>query len=378
MKIVVPTADYPPIEGGISTVTRELSRELAEMGHEVTVVAPGFPEMDAFDRAQTPVRVVRYGGYNLGPLRAVPLMRKTRQIIQAGGADLVFAINPSSGGFAGVRAFRRHGIPFVTFAYAYEFLKFEHDSFPARMLRTVYDKAKAVVAISHFTRERLIEFGVSPDKVRVVFPGAKPANPLAADALEDIRRRYVVDTPRMILSVGRLIPRKGQLDLVRAMPRILREFPDALLMCVGRGPMMKDILRTAHTLGVREQVCCPGMVPDEELAGLYQLCALFALPAGEGKGGHVEGFGLVYSEAHAHGKPVVAGRAGGAPDAVHDGETGLLVTPGDVDGLAEAVLLLLRDPERANTLGENGRARVASELNWRRFAEGVLEAARER
>jgi phosphatidylinositol alpha-1,6-mannosyltransferase len=375
VKIVVPTADYPPIEGGISTVTRELSRELAAMGHDVTVIAPHFPGMDTFDRGETPVRVVRYRGYHLGPLRAVPLMRKTRQTIVSSGADLLLAINPSSGGFAGIRAHRKYGTPFVTFAYAYEFLKFARDSFPARLLKSVYAAAQSVVAISHFTQDRLIEFGVAADRVRVVFPGAAPVGPVSPERLDDVRRRYVVDTPRMILSVGRLINRKGQLDLVRAMPRVLEQFPDALLMLAGRGPMMKDILRAAHVLGVREQVCCPGMVPGDDLAALYQLCALFALPAGEGGGGHVEGFGLVYSEAHAFGKPAIAGRAGGAPDAVLDGETGLLVTPGDVDGIADALIRLLGDPEYAKVLGENGRRRVERELNWRRFAEGVLEAA---
>ena len=121
-----------------------------------------------------------------------------------------------------------------------------------------------------------------------------------------------------------------------------------------------------------------GRVADNELAALYGRCDVFALPTGEAAGGQVEGFGLVFTEAHAYGKPVVAGRAGGVEDAVLDGITGTLVEPGDDAALAQAVIDLLADPERARQLGEAGRARVQETLNWTAFTREMMIAWEQR
>ncbi|MCP4642754.1 MAG: glycosyltransferase family 4 protein [bacterium] len=365
MRIVIPTADYPPIEGGISTVTVQLSRGLAELGHDVTVVAPHFPGQESFDQGE-PVRVVRYRGYGLGWLRIVPLALKSWSNLRQ--ADLVMAINIAYGGVLGW--LRR--TPYVVFAYAYEFLKFDSAPVFGGLLRRVYASAKCVIAISAFTRDQLVAFGVPEDRVRVVHPGAEMVSPVPEGALDATRRRFLLEDRRVLLAVGRLIPRKGHETLIRALPRIVERFPDTRLVIVGRGPCLQAIVHEATRLGVRDQLLMPGKVSDETVAALYALCDVFVLPTGSGGGGQVEGFGLVFTEAHAHGKPVVAGRSGGVVDAVLDGETGLLVDPDDPDAVADAVIRLLEDPALAHRLGEQGRARVESELNWREFVRRVM------
>jgi phosphatidyl-myo-inositol dimannoside synthase len=372
VNILVLTADYPPIEGGISTVTVQTSRELAALGHDVTVVAPHFPGQEAFDAAE-PVKVVRYRGYGLGWLRFLPLALAAWPRIRS--ADLVLGINVAYGGILGWLAARRMGKPYVTFAYAYEFLKFAHRLWVARLFRAVYARAAAVIAISRFTRDSLLTFGADGANVVTVLPGATPANPPSAEAVASAKDRFLVDTDHMILGVGRFVPRKGQLTLVRALPAILARFPDAQLILVGRGPSLYEVDQEAITLGVRDHVLFPGCVSDEEVNALYALCEVFALPTGTGAGGQVEGFGLVFAEAQAHGKPVVAGRSGGVPDAVLDGETGLLVEPDDPDAAAAAIVRLMADPELARMLGENGRDRVKRELNWACFTQHMLDAA---
>jgi len=169
------------------------------------------------------------------------------------------------------------------------------------------------------------------------------------------------------------VPRKGHITLVRAMPRIIEHIPDAALVLVGEGPCLHDAVYEANKLGVRENVLFPGSVSDEDLAALYQACEVFALPTGDDGGAQVEGFGLVFAEAGAYGKPVVAGRSGGVMDAVLDGETGLIVEPDQPDALADAILSLMENPAHAQELGENGRRRVETELNWTRFAERLLQ-----
>lgn len=374
MKVLVPTADFPPIEGGISTVALQVSRELAALGHEVTVAAPHFPGMEDFDMAE-PAEIVRYKGYGAGWLRFLPMFSACRRRLRQAG--LVLGINVAYGGVIGRYARKRHGTPYLTFAYAYEFLKFQHNPAAARLLRSVYARSAGVVAISTYTRDMLARFGVDPGRIRIVHPGANPPPPPDPEAVRRIKHKYVLDTEHVILAVGRMIPRKNHVALVQAMPRVLEQFPNAVLIVVGQGPTMMETVHAAWRAGVRENVIFPGRLPDDEVALLYDACEVFALPAGQDANGQVEGFGLVFAEAHAHGKPVVAGRSGGVVDAVIDGETGLLVDGSRPEEIAGAILRLMADPAYARRLGENGRKRVEKELNWRHFTAQLLEMAAE-
>lgn len=371
MKVFVPTADYPPIEGGISTVTVQVARELAALGHDVSMAAPRLRGQEDFDAGE-PYRVVRYRGYGLGWLRLLPMLAASWS--PAKGADLIVGINVAYGGIIGRLLRRVRGTRYIVLAYGYEFLKFRRQSFPARLLRGVYAHAAKVVAISRFTQEALVGFGVAPGQVAVVHPGAVPADKTPETTLADVRRKYLLEGRKALLAVGRLMPRKGHMTLVRALPRIVERFPDTMVVVVGRGPMMQPVIQEARALNVRDHILMPGRLPDETVAALYDACDVFVLPTGTDEGGQVEGFGLVFTEAHAHGKPVVAGRSGGVTDAVEDGRTGLLVDPDDPDAVADAVLKLLGDQDLARRLGENGLARVKEELNWATFTRRMLEA----
>lgn len=375
MRIFIPTADYPPIEGGISRVTEELARELTALGHDVRVLAPHFPGQEKADR-DAPGTVMRFKGYHAGWLRLAPMYLAARRELRE--ADLVLAINVGFGGLFGLWNHLRRGTPYVVFAYAYEFLKFHRVPPLQWLLRCVYARARVIIAISTFTRDGLVAYGVASDKIAVVHPGATlPESPSAA-RVEELRHRLVLDGNRIILGVGRFIARKGHLTLVRALPRILERLPDARLVLVGQGPYLHRVAREAVRLGVRDHVRLPGVLSDDELSALYAGCNVFALPTGVSGGGQVEGFGLVFAEAQAHGKPVVAGHSGGVPDVVTDGETGLLVPPDDPDALTDAILRVLADPALAQRLGKAGRARIEGELNWTAFARRVLEEAEAR
>jgi len=146
VKILIPTADYPPIEGGISTVTVQLARELAGRGHDVTVVAPYFPDMQAFDQREE-ASILRFRGYGLGRLRCIPMFAKTWPQLRT--MDCLLGINAAYGGAIGWFGNRLFGKPYVTFAFAYEFLKFRRRGLAARLLRRIYAAARFTVAISY-------------------------------------------------------------------------------------------------------------------------------------------------------------------------------------------------------------------------------------
>ncbi len=375
MRVLISTVDFPPIEGGISTVAYQTALELCELGHEVTVVAPYFPGQEEFDEAQ-PMRVIRFRGYGLGWLRALPFLLYAWPRVRR--HDVALAINIAYGGLLGLLGRVVYGVPYVTFAYAYEFMKFAHAWPLPGLLRLLYRKSCVTIAISRFTRDALESFGVARGHVALVLPGAPRPIAFEQDALNAMRHRYVLEGRRVVLAVGRFVRRKGHVTLVAALPKILAQVPDAVLVMVGQGPMLHKAARLANALGVRDHAVFPGRLSDEEVAALYAICDVFALPTGQGEGGQVEGFGLVFAEAQAYAKPVVAGRSGGVCDAVADGETGLLVDPTDADAVADAVVRVLTDSALARRLGEAGRARVARELNWAAFARRLMAEVGER
>jgi phosphatidylinositol alpha-1,6-mannosyltransferase len=371
MRILIPTIDYPPIEGGISTVALNLSRTLAARGHEVTVVAPDLEDMRAFDEAE-PVRVVRFQGYDRGWLRIIPFLRAAWP--EAQQADAILAINIAYGGPLAWWTHRRRGVPYVTFAYAYEFLKFQKAWPVAAFFRRVYRRARTTIVISTFTQYMLERFGVPRDAMTRALPGAPPAQPVDQSAVAAVREAYELGDEPFVLSVGRMIPRKGQLTLVDAWPAVLEACPNTHLVIAGRGPDRARCRDRAAALGIEAFVHLPGYVDDATCAALYHACAFFALPTGMAEGGHVEGFGLVFAEAAAYGKPSVAGQSGGVPDAVLHEETGLLVPPGDTHATADAIIRLLNDTSLRDQLGAAAKARVEDTLNWERFTVAVLEA----
>jgi phosphatidylinositol alpha-1,6-mannosyltransferase len=179
----------------------------------------------------------------------------------------------------------------------------------------------------------------------------------------EVRRRHGLSDRPVVVCVSRLVPRKGQDVLIRAMPAIRRRVPEAALLCVGGGPYLSTLQRLARENDV--DVVFTGSVPWAELPAHYAAGDVFAMPCRNRRGGlEVEGLGIVYLEAAATGLPVVAGDSGGAPDAVLDGETGVVVDGRDVERVAREVTALLNDPATAAKMGARGRAWVEEAWRW--------------
>ena len=180
----------------------------------------------------------------------------------------------------------------------------------------------------------------------------------------------------MVVCVSRLVPRKGQDMLIRAMPAIRQRVPGAALVIVGGGPYRTSLRRLAHNFGVAEHVVFTDGVPGDELPAHHAMADVFAMPCRtRGAGLDVEGLGIVYLEASATGVPVVAGRSGGAPETVRDGETGVVVDGWDVGAIAASVGDLLADPDRAARMGEAGRRWVSFRPSNRQIRGGIRTSA---
>ncbi|HEX5597276.1 MAG TPA: glycosyltransferase family 4 protein, partial [Micromonosporaceae bacterium] len=186
----------------------------------------------------------------------------------------------------------------------------------------------------------------------------------------EVRARHGLSDRPVVVCVSRLVPRKGQDALIRALPVIRRRVSDAALLIVGGGPYRRALENLARQAGVESHVVFTGSVPAEELPAHYAAGDVYAMPCRTRNGGlDVEGLGIVYLEASATGLPVVAGDSGGAPDAVRDGETGYVVGGRDLDQVADRVATLLADRDLARRMGAAGRAWVEDEWRWETQAQ---------
>ena len=217
--------------------------------------------------------------------------------------------------------------------------------------------------LGDFTKGEIAKISNQPQKFLQIAPGIDTEHFAPKSARGDLIEKYRLDGRRVIVSVGRLVHRKGQDELVKAMPKILEQFPDAILLFVGEGPIKQMLFNSAKQLGVLPKVVFAGRVSHHDLPDYICLGEIFAMPVRSRFSGlEVEGLGIVYLEASACGLPVIVGNSGGAVDAVLDKKTGLLVDGTNSDQIADAICELLANPERAKQMGAAGRDWVIK--NW--------------
>jgi phosphatidylinositol alpha-1,6-mannosyltransferase len=233
-------------------------------------------------------------------------------------------------------------------------------------LHRIGSAADVVTFVSKYTRSRFAAAFGRFAALEPLFSGVDTEvyrpDPAARD---EIRARYGLGDRPVVLCVSRLVPRKGQDALIRALPLIRREVPDAALLLVGGGPYADRLHRLAEQQGVAQDVVFTGSVPWGELPAHYAAGDVFAMPCRtHGRGLDVEALGIVYLEAAAAGLPVLAGRSGGAPEAVRDGVTGHVVEGTDVPTIADTLSGLLGDRERAAKMGQAGREWVRADWRW--------------
>jgi phosphatidylinositol alpha-1,6-mannosyltransferase len=237
-------------------------------------------------------------------------------------------------------------------------------------LRRIGDGTDVVTYVSRYTRGRFASaFG--PRAALEYLPPGVDIDRFAPDpaARVEMRTRYGLGDRPVIVCLSRLVPRKGQDMLIRALPAIRERVDGAVLVIVGGGPYMDTLQRLAGEAGVTEHVVFTGGVPGAELPAHHAMADVFAMPCRtRGAGLDVEGLGIVFLEASATGVPVVAGLSGGAPETVLDGETGRVVDGTDVDEISTAVSEILADPERAAKMGAAGRRWAVDNWQWRNQA----------
>jgi phosphatidylinositol alpha-1,6-mannosyltransferase len=359
MRTLVVTNDFPPRAGGIQTFVYELARR--QWPESLVVFAPNWPGAAEFDAAQ-PFPVIRHTERTLLPVPSVS--RRICEIAVAENCTSVWFGAAAPLALLGKALRSRTGVQRVIASTHGHEAGLSRLPVTRQMLQRIAHSADAVTFLGDYTGRRLAP-ALKATRLVHLPPGVdtKCFHP-GVDG-SSVRSGLDLTGRPTVVCVSRLVPRKGQDILIRALPRIAARVPDTALLIVGGGPDMPRLQRLAASTGVADDVVFTGAVPAEELPAHYAAGDVFAMPCRTRYGGlDVEGLGIVYLEASAMGMPVVAGDSGGAPDAVREGETGYVVDGRSVEQVADRVAGLLADPRRARTMGHRGREWVEQDWQW--------------
>ncbi|MCX4848477.1 glycosyltransferase family 4 protein [Streptomyces sp. NBC_00893] len=372
-KTLIVTNDFPPRPGGIQAFLHNMALRLDPAQIVVYTstwkrTPEGRAATAAFD-AEQPFTVVRDPVTMLLPTPRVT-RRAVRLLREHGCTSVWFGAAAPLGLMA--PALRRAGARrLVATTHGHEA---GWAQLPAarQLLRRIGEGTDTITYLGEYTRSRIAPVLTPRAAARMAQlpPGVDEKIFHPSSGGDRTRAGLGLSDRPVVVCVSRLVPRKGQDTLILAMPAILAQVPDAVLLIVGGGPYDKELRRLAEETGVGESVRFTGPVPWEELPAHYGAGDVFAIPCRTRRGGlDVEGLGIVFLEASATGLPVVAGDSGGAPDAVLDGETGWVVRGGSVEESADRIVTLLRDPELRQRMGERGRAWVEEKWRWDLLAE---------
>lgn len=258
----------------------------------------------------------------------------------------------------------RFGIPYACYVHGEELNTMASSRELSFLARRVFGGAAMLIANSRNTAEVLRrDWRVPSDRVGVVNPGVDTERFRPAPPDETVRRELGWRDRRVILTVGRLQKRKGQHRMIEALEQIREAVPDVLYAVVGDGEERDKLETLVRERGLADHVQFLGSRGDDELIRYYQQCDLFALPNIE-VDGDFEGFGMVLLEAQACGKPVIAGRSGGAAETLREGATGLVVDCDNLPALAQTTLMLLLADDQRRCMGQLARQWAAARFDW--------------
>lgn len=391
MKIIMVTSSYPKFEGDVTAPFIEsIAAGIAALGHEVHVLAPYHPDVARRPIEKgvhlhffkySPFRHLNIWGYAealeadvrvrgaIFPLTPVvfvsslfSLLRLTREIkFDVMHAHWVIPNGPVASFVA-----RLKRLPLVVSLHGSDIFVAEQSKPIAWLARRIFRAASSITAPSDDLRLRAIRIGAPAARSHLVPYGVDPSKFTRIEGAGPLLRRElgIPDDAPIVFAVGRMVYKKGFEYLIRAVPAVLREHPEAKVVLAGGGDLQGKLLSLVQQLGVQNSVIMPGWISRDKLPLYFSGCDIFVLPSVVDQQGNVDGLPNTLLEAMSSGRPVVATNVAGIPLAVRDGENGLLVPEKQPGELSTAINLLLRAPDLRQQYGEAGRRRVEQELNW--------------
>lgn len=397
MNILICSIDYKPQDGGIAELTYNLGKGFQEKGYSVYVLAPHMDGDSDFDNQES--RISTYRSVNVLPIgwfsykrmiTQFPQFARTlyqlprvyadmKRIILERNINKIICTYWDLYGVLSIFIRWRMRIPYYIFVHGLDiirrptsFMNFLKYSFTWCIQNISFLNSAGILADSDFTKDVVYKNRLGRTvPVHVVYCGVDVTAfyPEAPDIR--YQKQYNLIGKKVLLTISRLVKRKGIDITLQALHEYYMKYPDSSLVYLicGKGPDEERLRRIVSELRLSDKVRFAGFIPDSQKRAIYNLSDIFIMPSREEQNGDVEGFGLVFLEANACGKPVIAGHSGGIPSAVKDGVNGVLVdplTPGDI---MQKIEFLLSNYSYATDMGFRGRSLVEQNYTWDRVCE---------
>ncbi|MBU2540556.1 MAG: glycosyltransferase family 4 protein [Candidatus Omnitrophica bacterium] len=305
-------------------------------------------------------------------LRAVILFFYTFWIVRKKRIDIIVCGVPVSIGLIGLVFKKIARLPYCVFYYGGELEKYKRRKIILRLLERVLKNACFVIVNSEFTSKEVKKFGIEEDKVIKVTPGVDVQIFKPDLDCSDLKKRLGLENKKVLLTVSRLVERKGIDVVIKALARLSEKFPSLVYLIVGSGEQEGYLKALVEKNSLNKNVIFIGKVTNEDLPKYYNLCDIYVMPNRKTLGEEIiEGFGISFIEASACAKPVIGGNSGGAGEAVWDKRTGFLIDSEDIDALVQSITCLLEDEKQAGELGNTGRRLMQEEFRWQYRADSL-------
>ncbi|MFH1192472.1 MAG: glycosyltransferase family 4 protein [bacterium] len=366
-KVLLFTIDFPPSKGGVAKYYEDICLNLPS--EKITVLANRITDEEKFDASQ------KYKIYRNNLILKFPIWPKwifsffyLRKIIKTENIKIILVGQILPLGTVALIHKKIFKTPYAVFIHGMDLGMAQNSTRKSKLAKKILKNANFIITNSEYTKELVIGQGMSEQKIQVVYPCAETR--IHANWNTNRHEFKSVSKNHCLLTVGRLVKRKGHDMVIKALPKVIKKIPNVSYIIGGDGENRAYLENLVKECNMQNYVKFLGRVDDEEKDKLYKNCNIFIMPS-RNIDGDVEGFGIVYIEAASYGKPVIAGKSGGISEAVLDGETGILVNPESIDEIADAIIKLLSDSDLANKFGVRGRERALRDFNWNTQIEKI-------
>ncbi len=357
MNVLVLSSEFPPKVGGIGTFAYNLSIGLAKAGKKVKVLTFGSGYSKNVEENLEIFQIHAF--WNKKIVKIFPLTLWAIWICFKSKPGKILAMVWTHEGIVGFLIKKILNVKYILMTHGSEILRHRDDLNKQVIMKKVFEEAESICANSNFTKELVASLGFKDLSISVINP---PISLRKIKTDDKIDQKFDLQGKRVLLTVSRLVPRKGHALVIEALAQLLPSYPDLFYVMTGKGAYGKELEGIAREKGILDHVKITGFLTDQEVSQLYRRCEIYVSPSVE-VNKDIEGFGISLAEASAHGKPVIAGQCGGVTDAVLDEQTGLLIKKPTVEKLVVCISRLLEDESLRDRLGSSGKKFVEDELN---------------
>lgn len=369
-KSLLVTIEFPPQIGGVSSYYKNLCDHLP--ADDIVVLAQETPKNYYDEKSQYKVyrKKLFWKNTMVWPkwLRAISCIH---DIVKKEKIEVILAGQILPVGSLAYFYKLRSNIPYFIFCHG---MDIAHLRGRKKLLaRTFIRQAKGIITNSIFTKHLIEKFQYPHHHIIPIYPCPEILPQPPDLEIARIKNLYNLHNKRILLTVGRLVSRKGHALVLASLPEILKKFPNVVYIIVGDGPNKSYLKSLTEKYKLEDHVIFTGIIEKETVSAMYEMCEIFVMPSQSKPSGDVEGFGTVFLEANLFAKPVIAGKGGGVEEAVIHKKTGLIVNPENSEELKNACIRLLSDTHVASKLGTQGFYRVHSDFQWHKEAEKIIK-----